>query len=132
MSYFSVSETDDPAVYASVRQQPHSPSILSQPPMRSPTYSNSSQHMNSPTSMQMRNGPPQPPQLPYNCSFEIQRNTMVVKPFEGNLDRSPLYHIEVNANPFTPSSYITAIYRRSGELLARFEYVLASFSDDHG
>lgn len=133
VSYFSVSETDDPAVRASLHPQPlpTSSHISYNSTISSPTsLSSGRQSHTSPLIRPARSSnPPQRhlpelPQLqpPYTCTFHDEKpGWMVVMPPEDAPNQRPLYRVEVRPNVFMPTSYITSVYRATGELLARFE-----------
>ncbi|KAF7799287.1 hypothetical protein EIP86_010519 [Pleurotus ostreatoroseus] len=131
-SFFSVSETDDPAVIRNFPEPPRgyypSPSPTAsnaslRPPVR--TTSQSTYAASLPTQMPQAQPPrPELPPLPYICTFqEKQYGQMILAPPENWTDQTPMYHIEVYPNCFMPSSYITSISRGNGqrELVARFE-----------
>ena len=146
MSYYTdvqIDETDDPAVTRSVFQHSsrHTPSLPSLPSanrsvvdhrsMQSGSPSLGSQGLISPISplsispMQRQPSSPQQISLPYTCSFRMSTNgSMVLAPPEASTDLSPLYRVEVYPNVFTPTSFITKIYRGSTVFLAQFECVI--------
>jgi len=46
---------------------------------------------------------------------------MVLAPPDASTDLSPLYRVEVYPNVFTPSSYVTKIYRGNHDFISQFE-----------
>lgn len=135
ISYFSISETDDPAVQQSLvsptRSHYSSPTQSNVPSLVSPTSSHASSSLRSPLLLSAR--PPQlsrrpsdlvVPQLPYTCAFQdTNPGCMVLLPPGDASDRGPLYHIEVRPNCFMPSSYITTVLRGNRDFVGRFESV---------
>lgn len=145
LSHFSdlqIDETDDPAVARSMFMHPprHAPSLPSLPSAsrsqidhrsyqsRSPSLLSGSSHSPisplsaSPAPMTRAMPSPQQLTLPYTCAFRMSTNgSMVLAPPDTATDLSPLYRVEVFPNVFTPTSYITKVYRGNTILLGQFE-----------
>lgn len=97
-----------PSLASGASLSPVSPLSVSPLPMPRPTPS-----------------PQQQVTLPYTCAFRMSTNgSMVLAPPETFTDLSPLYRIEVCPNVFTPTSYITKVYRGSTTFLGQFEYAM--------
>lgn len=138
LSYFSISDSDDPAVRMSLGAQSQyghsslaSPSLGSLPSTRSPRVQSQIQTSPrfipqspvSPVSLPARRVPTPPAvTLPYVCAFRMSTNgSMILAPPDTSTDLSPLYRVEVFSNVFLPTSFITKVYRGSTVYLGQFE-----------